>query len=469
MMAGLGEFFARLNRRIQPDPMVLACLLTLFVAALAMLLPQEQALRDTPLTQRPLAVGRIWFTALWNPGFLTFALQMCVVLLTGFGLAKAPLATRLLGWLAGGVRTNRGAVCLVALVSCVGCWINWGFGLIAGGLLATQVRRTLNQRGAPCNAAMIVAAAYCGMMIWHGGLSGSAPLKVAGEGVVIQVDGAAHQVEPIPVSRTVLSPVNLGLTLALFLLLPPVAGMMAGRGRDETAAPDPEALPPPDAAADGHSGLAAALNRSRIVPLLLAVGLGIAVLDQVSSKGAGAVNLNFVNSVFLVLGLALHRNLLEYVAAVAEGGRAITGIVLQFPLYSGIQGIMAGTGLAAAISTGFVDASAWAAELGVAAEATFPLATFLSAGIVNFFVPSGGGQWIVQGPIMCTAGSNLGLPIEQTIMAISYGDQWTNMVQPFWAIPLIGLTGVNTREFMGYCALLMLLAAPLFFVALLLM
>jgi short-chain fatty acids transporter len=161
--------------------------------------------------------------------------------------------------------------------------------------------------------------------------------------------------------------------------------------------------------------------------------------------------------------------LLSYVRAVTDGGRAIVGIVIQFPLYSGIQGVMFGSGLAVAISQWFVDASQWSAELlSVTVGETFPIATFFSAAVVNLSVPSGGGQWIVQGSIMCGAAQSLSTPIDQTVMAIAYGDQLTNMVQPFWAIPLMGMTKVNAREFMGYCALLMLLAIPVFCAALLL-
>lgn len=169
------------------------------------------------------------------------------------------------------------------------------------------------------------------------------------------------------------------------------------------------------------------------------------------------------------MGLLLHRNLSEYAAALAEGGRAVTGIILQFPLYSGIQGIMFGAGLAAALSGWFAEASAAVANtLDLAPSTTFPVAAFLSAGLVNLLVPSGGGQWIVQGPIMCSAAVALDAPIEQTVMAVSYGDQWTNMTQPFWALPLAGLTGVDVRRFLGYCVLLMIVATPIFIVALLL-
>jgi len=505
----IGAWFARVTERFLPDPMVIACVLTLVTAAAAILFPCEPGLREAGFGGRVIDVVRMWFGGLWNAGFLVFALQMCLVLLTGYGLAKAPAATRVLERLASGVGSQRSAVVLVATVSCIGCWINWGFGLIASGLLVTRVRAAMARRGAGCNAALLVAAAYAGMMIWHGGLSGSAPLRVAKEGVAI-VDaggeGAPHRIEPISIAHTTFGTANLVLTVVLLCGVPLVLRSMAselhdpvrssdGRkpgaprrlkpaaqvhcsiahgdlgepGESPAAVDSPAAVESPAEPATPSSSASAAdrMNRSRIVPVVIALGLFVALVDQVAMSGAAAVGLNFVNATFLATGLLLHRNLLEYVRAVAEGGRAITGIVLQFPLYSGIQAIMFGAGLAAALSGWFVEAATWSAgAFGVDASHTFPVATFFSAGLVNLFVPSGGGQWIVQGPIMCSAAQSLHVPIETTIMAVAYGDQWTNMIQPFWAIPLMGLTAVDVRRFMGYCALLMVVATVGFLAAL---
>jgi short-chain fatty acids transporter len=224
----------------------------------------------------------------------------------------------------------------------------------------------------------------------------------------------------------------------------------------------------PPADSSDEPGVAAWLGRSSVVPLLMVALVVVALVYQFWQHGTRAIGLNFVNLFFLAGGLVLHRNLGAYFSALAEGGRAVAGIVLQFPLYAGIQGVMSGAGIAAAISHGFVDASQWIASgLGIDPLGPFSVATFVSAGLVNLFVPSGGGQWIVQGPIMCSAALDLSLPLERTVLAVAYGDQWTNMIQPFWAIPLMGLTNVSVRQFIGYCALLMLLAGPVFIVALL--
>ena len=474
-MNRLGEFFARWVRRLLPDPLVLACLLTLVVLLIAVAAPKSDELAAQPVADRCLAAAGLWLDGLWNPGFLAFALQMCFILLAGFGLARAPAVERLLDILAARVHTGRGAVALAAAVSCAGCWINWGFGLILGGVFAARLHERLATRGIRANAALVVAASYSGMMIWHGGLSASAPLKVAEQGVPLAGGGFSA---PLLITQTVLSPGNLALTAIFLIGIPLVFRWMAGSDSDSNlladtssnaAAPMEQRQPNGIEPATSPS-LADRLGHTRVIPLAIAAVALVAIGVLLYRRGAAAIDLNLVNTVFLVAGLLLHGSLARYGAAVAASGPALVGIVLQFPLYAGIQGVMQNAGLAAALSEAFVSAAAWGADhLGVGSGVTFPIAAFASAGVVNVFIPSGGGQWIVQGPILCDAAARLGVPIPQAVMALAYGDQWTNMVQPFWALPLMGLTGVSVRRFMGYCVLLMLLAAPVFVAGLILM
>lgn len=478
ILARMGRRFARISEAVLPDPFVLAVLITVGVFVAALACGSSPTFENLPPADRSVGLLQIWFDGVWNGGFLQFALQMCLVLLTGFGIAKSPPVAAGIERLASHVRTPRGAVMLVAAVSCSGCWLNWGFGLIAGGVLAAELGKRLDAIDRHRIQPLLVAAAYAGMMIWHGGMSGSAPLKVAKAGVSIG-DGGAMHIETIDVSRTILAPGNLILSIVFILGIPMLLSRFAS-GRAASIVIDPDRRPaandqPTRPAADTVSGeargrtIAERVNGWRGLSAILGLLGVLALALRVAQLRTGAIDLNFVNLLFLSIGLLLHRNLIEYVAAMTAGGSAIVGIVIQFPLYAGIQGLMQHSGLSESISEGFVRGALSTADmLGVSAGTTFPIAAFLSAGLVNFFVPSGGGQWIVQGTIMCNAADSLGLPLEQTVMAVAYGDEWTNMIQPFWAIPLMGLTGVNARSFMGYCVLLMLLALPVFVVALLL-
>jgi len=144
----------------------------------------------------------------------------------------------------------------------------------------------------------------------------------------------------------------------------------------------------------------------------------------------------------------------QYIRAFSDSTKSASGILLQFPFYAGIMGMMIGVNgeglsLGGAISTFFIS---------ISNENTFPLFTFLSAGIVNIFVPSGGGQWAVQAPIMIPAGAELGVPAAKTAMAIAWGDAWTNLIQPFWALPALAIAGLGARDIMGFCVVNLLYA-----------
>ncbi|MBI1192353.1 MAG: hypothetical protein GC205_04170 [Bacteroidetes bacterium] len=189
--------------------------------------------------------------------------------------------------------------------------------------------------------------------------------------------------------------------------------------------------------------------------ILVAVGLRFA---ESESKGSlRFLTLDFINLALLGLGLLLHGSFSRYAEAAEKAMPGAAGIAIQFPFYFGIMGLMQDFGLVAWMAQGFVELST---------AQTFPLFGLLSAGLVNFFVPSGGGQWQVQGPVLIEAARALGVPDWKAIMALSYGDQLTNMLQPFWALPLLGITGLSARDILPYTAMAMLLGLVIFAVAL---
>jgi short-chain fatty acids transporter len=196
----------------------------------------------------------------------------------------------------------------------------------------------------------------------------------------------------------------------------------------------------------------------------LAWGIGAAALvylvRYLNLKGWNRADVNAINLLFLALGLLLHQRPIAYARAISKAASGCAGIILQFPFYAGIMALMAASGLMAMMSSGFAS---------LANETTFGPLTFLSAGVVNLFVPSGGGQWGVQGSIVMQTADALGVDLGKAVMAFAYGDGWTNMLQPFWALPLLAITGLRARELVGYTAALMLLVAPIYIGALMLM
>ena len=169
------------------------------------------------------------------------------------------------------------------------------------------------------------------------------------------------------------------------------------------------------------------------------------------------MDLNFINLLFLGLGLLVYGRPVAYAKAITRATTGCAGIILQFPIYAGIMAIMVQSGLVRELALLIQD---------VATPETYGAFTFVSAGGVNLFVPSGGGQFGVQGPVVIQAATELGVPYGKAIMAFAYGDQWTNMLQPFWALPLLGITKLRASELIGYTAALMFLVAPIYLGAL---
>lgn len=440
MVARLGAVLHRFASRWVPDPFVLALGLTGLVAAVAMI---RVAVVGAPGESGPLwTVAGGWLDGFASTGGLAFALQMCLVLVTGQAIVESPPVQKLIVCIAGLPRSAAAASALVAMVTCAAAIIHWGVGAIAGALLAREVGRHAEARGIKLHYPLMGAAAYTGMAVWHGGLSGSAPLKVA-------EPGGAFVAGTVPITDTLLSPLNFVVTLTLLVAIPALFYWLTPRQEDELIPPAADQIPPLAArtAKPEAKTPAAWLQESRIPGITVGV-LGLLVVIVAVAIDRITFDINTVNLLFLFSGLLLQARIRNYVDAIASGARGAGAIILQFPFYFGIIGIMQASGVAAWISEGLAAA---------ASQNTFPVLAFYSAGLLNLFVPSGGGQWAVQGEILMTAGNSLGVDPGVTVMAFSYGDAWTNMLQPFWALPLLGIMGLRAKDIIGYTAVVFLL------------
>lgn len=423
----LTEACVKLVRQYLPSPFVFSIWLTV-VAFAAVLAATNQSVLQAALN---------WGNGLWS--LLGFSMQMALILVSGHVLAKAPVLSRLLDKLAASVKNPKLAVGVVTLVALVGCWLNWGFGLIVGAVMAKALARNIKGADYP----LLVASAYSGFLIWHGGLAGSIPLSLATGGADLLKMSGQTLTEAVPVSQTIFAPYNLAIVFGLLIGLPLLNMAMMPKKPIEA---DPKLMveetpPPPPKDTWAHK-----MDDSRFLAVLL-LALGAAYLYAYFSSKGFVLGLNIVIALFLFAGLLAHGTPERYSRAVEESARGISGIVLLFPFYGGIMGLMTGA------AEGGVSLSALITEAFIrwSSAETFPLLAFFSAGLVNVFVPSGGGQWAVQGPIMLPAGVELGVLPVVSAMAIAWGDAWTNMIQPFWALPLLGIVGLNARAIMGYC------------------
>ena len=446
MIAGLGGWLSDRLGRVMPDPFVLAVLLTFLTFALAL------AAGASPLEALASWQGDDGF---WR--LLRFGMQMCLILVTGHALAAAPIVRRGILALADRPNTAGQVYGLTALVSVATCLVNWGLGLIVGALFARDAVRSATGRGLRVHRPLAAAAGYSGLMAWHGGLSGSAPLKVTLPADLARLLGAdlAGRVSAIGLDQTLLSPRNLGVCVALLVAAPLFFAALGG-GEVES---DPVSEPAPrtEGGAEAESTDRLWVERTPVLSGLLSLLMLAWFVSYAYDTGLSRLDPNALNLLFLAAGLLLHGSLSAYSRAVNEAVKGCGGIILQFPFYAGILGVMAGTGLVARFSSALVE---------VATPATLPALTFLSAGLVNLFVPSGGGQWALQGPIALEAALQHGVDPATLVMAVAYGDQWTNMLQPFWALPLLAITGVKARDMMGYTSAFMIVGAVVFLAAL---
>jgi short-chain fatty acids transporter len=324
----------------------------------------------------------------------------------------------------------------VTLVSLLASWLNWGFGLVVGALFAKALARRV-----AVDYRLLVASAYSGFIVWHGGLAGSIPLTIATPGHFTEA-----QIGVIATSDTIFAGFNLLLLALLFIAVPLLNYLMRPSAADsiyvDAAKLQHEALP-----ASNNDRPADKLENSLLLALLVGLA-GICYLVQYFTKG-GSLNLNIVNFLFLFLAIVLHgtpRRLLHSLQQAIQGG---AGIVIQFPFYAGIMAIMLQSGLAQSMSQWFVS---------FATAETLAFWSFISAGIVNIFVPSGGGQWAVQAPVMLPAALELGADVSRVAMAVAWGDAWTNLIQPFWALPVLAIAGLKAKDIMGYCLLQLLVS-----------
>ncbi|MCH1882042.1 TIGR00366 family protein [Agrococcus sp. ARC_14] len=424
-----------------PSALVFAIILTLIVALLALTVTQTN----------PVDLVTYWGDGL--AGLLAFMTQMALILLLGHMLANTRPVRKLLRKLASLPQTPVQAYVFVFVVAAVASLITWGLGLVVGGLLAREVAASGKERGLALHFPMLVAAGFSGFVVWHMGYSGSGPLTAATPDSFI----AEHLGgEVIPITETTFALPNMIGAVVTIIAVAVALALVAPRGsdtiselqldaREQIVEQEEEVVTPADR-----------IDASRIITLI--VGAALVFYLVVHFVQGGTLTLDIVNWSFLALIFLLVRSPFEIIRLTKEAASNVGEILLQFPLYAGILGIMTGSGLVQVFSDGFV---------AISNPTTFGLFALLSAGLVNFFVPSGGGQFAVQAPIMLDAAERLGVDPAIPIMAVAYGDQWTNMIQPFWALPLLAIAGLKMRDILGYTTVT-LIASGLVFAGILL-
>jgi short-chain fatty acids transporter len=467
-----GEGIADRVERWMPSPFLFAIVLTYVAAVIAF------ASEGAGGTEIALA----WYGGFWD--LLEFAMQMVLILVTAFVVAYHPWVKSVIDRIVRLPNDGKQAVIVVGVSAMVVGWISWGLGLIFGAILAREMGKYAESNGMQIHYPLVAVAGYLGMSLtWGWGMSSSAGLLQATEGNVFMEQGIVDEV--IPATEWVFHPYPLTLTvlaiiyasIVLYLLAPPkeyARGMSRylsaeemNDGEDEVATDggdqqtefeQDETIGEDEAKTDDVGETPAdKINNSKIIGGVLAL-TGVALFARAFvTDGLDALDLNVLNFGFIMIGLILYTSPINYLEEFYDAVHSSAGVILQFPFYAGIIGIMEGTGLVDTM-TEFL--------LSIATPQTFPVIAWITAGILNIFVPSAGGEWTIVGGPMMSAGDELGIPHGQTIAAYSVGDAHTNLLNPFWAIPLLAITGLRARDMFGYAITMMILLTPFLAIAL---
>lgn len=442
--------FSNFCHRWVPDAMVFVIVLTFIVVLLAMFVVKAPLFNST---EEKISVMDAWVKGFWS--LLQFAMQMSLIMVTGFVVASTPIVKKVMVKIAAIPRSQTSAIILIGLVSFVMWWVHWGFGMMAGILLGKEVLAQSKGRGYKIHKQALVGVTYT-ITCAAAGISIAAPLFAANPGFLrslVAKEYADAVPQMLTLNQTVLQPVVLIQVLILALMTLSVVLLMAPKrdeDKDEISEEfRQEILAGTKSVKQADRTPAERVNDSPILNLLIG-GFGLVwSFKLLASKGIIGISIDNYNFIMLMLGIVLHWTPNNFVRAVQEACKAIWGVVIQFPFYAGIFGIISYTGLNHAIANAFVS---------ISNSTTFPMIAYLYSSILNFFVPSGGSKFIIEAPYIIPAAVDVGSSIASTMNAYSFGDLTTNLIQPFWALPILAMYRLKFSDILPYGLVVAVLA-----------
>ncbi|MFK8068379.1 MAG: short-chain fatty acid transporter [Gammaproteobacteria bacterium] len=371
------------------------------------------------------------------PMLFKFTAQITIIMIGAHSLAHTEPVQKILMRIGQLPNSAQQAYSLVAFTAGIASLCSWSFGLIIGAIVARSVAIECSNKPFKIHYPLLVASAYAGYVIWHMGYSSSSALFVATPGHLLE-----DRIGVIPVTETILSTINITLALLALATITIICPLMRPKDKDVIEI-DPGLLIKNEnkpTEKKHNLSLVEKFENHRSLSLFLGAAMVTFIGVTYSQKGF-FLTLDIVSWTFLALGLLLANSAMHYTKLVNNAAGTVGPIILQYPFYSGIMGMMATTGLMKVITD-------WITS--IATPETLGFFAFLSGGLVNLFVPSGGGQWAVQGPIMVEAALALNVDPAVVVLGVAYGDQWSNMIQPFWTIPILAIAGLHMRQILGY-------------------
>lgn len=447
-VARLALRFTDFTERWMPDAFIFALLGTIIVVIAAYLV-------DSSVRAHPEKLAVTWGAGFFNPNLLLFALQMTLIIITGYVLATAPPVFALIRRLADYPRTPRSAVATVAVVAMLTAWINWGFSLIFAAVLAREVARRV--KGVDYRA--VAAASFLGLgTVWAQGLSGSAALLMASRPslpeALLKIVGGT-----IPLTNTIFLWQSL-LSVVVEVVIVGIVAYLYTPGRERAVTAEQlgvslaEPAESPTASLRGRTAGGVPgewLERSPLLILLFGLMGLVYLFNFFRGKGLESLDLNRVILIFLLVGALLHWTPARLTGAVRAATPAAWGVLLQFPFYFGIFGILTGTTLAPSIADLFVKASG---------SFFYPAVVAVYSAVLGLFIPSGGSKWVVEAPYVLQAAKQLHVNLGWMVATYDLGEAIANLLQPFWMLPVLALLQVRARDIMGYTFIVALVLIP---------
>ena len=424
----LSKPFVKLVEKYYPDAFIFVIVLSVLTFLLAVFNTDSSIIETF----------EAWGTGL--PKLFTFTAQICIIMITAHALAHTRPVENILSKIGSYPASQIQAYALVTFISGLASLFAWSFGLIVGGIVSKFVAIGCAKKRIKIHYPLLVASAYSGYVIWHMGYSSSAALFVSSAD-----HSLINKIGIIPVTDTIFNPFNITIAIFTLLIITIVNPLMRPNNDSEINEIDSNVFRFTDKSDSDDMNKkirspAQVIENNRFISFFLAISL-LLFIGLIFYKKGFSLDLNIVSWSFLGIGLLLSNSPIHYVKLVNRASITVGPIILQYPFYAGIMGIMADTGLINVLAEKISS---------IATADTLGFYSFLSGGLVNMFIPSGGGQWAVQGPVMIEAANYLNVKPYVIVLGVAYGDQWTNMIQPFWTIPLLAIAGLHMRQIMGY-------------------